>query len=363
MNKNDLEKYVKRKEKITIPEVQSEFSLNYKEAKDLFSELESDGIIRLNDDLYYHYCAKLHSAKSNDLSSGSRSIRELSDKLKHLKETIDSMPSLYKNIVEFCVENRTVTISLLQRRFQIGYNKSAQIMDWLTEKHIVSSERTRFRQVLLDHEDYFAMYGEEEEEDDEEDEEREYDERRAYLEERRKELLRRMQAEMEEGDEDEEEFYDDDFDLSDLMLDFDDDEEDESEERDDHSGKTIYELLHSDENSQEKEKAENGISSLVNCLRKEAKSQGDIESEMPSHNLWDDEEDFESACMDLIEEIASSNKLMTRQKAIQESKDRLEKARKRKVNSSQIQVLQRVVFEFSIATDEEFQALMKSIFG
>ena len=73
-------------------------------------------------------------------------------------------------------------------------------------------------------------------------------------------------------------------------------------------------------------------------------------------------EEFENKCMDIIEQITSIDIKQTRQGAIKVAEKMLEKAKttgKKKV----IDIYARVVEEFKIATDEEYELLKKQIFS
>ena len=50
----------------------------------------------------------------------------------------------------FIIEKNNASIGLLQRRFRIGFNKAARIMDQLCEAGVVSdSESTKSRKILM----------------------------------------------------------------------------------------------------------------------------------------------------------------------------------------------------------------------
>ena len=73
-------------------------------------------------------------------------------------------------------------------------------------------------------------------------------------------------------------------------------------------------------------------------------------------------EEFENKCMDIIEQITAIDIKQTRQGAIKVAEKMLEKAQatgKKKV----IDIYSRVVEEFKIATDEEYELLKKQIFS
>ena len=73
-------------------------------------------------------------------------------------------------------------------------------------------------------------------------------------------------------------------------------------------------------------------------------------------------EEFENKCMDIIEQIVAIDIKQTRQGAIKVAEKMLEKA-KAKGNKRIIEIYERVVHEFNIATDEEYNMLRDQIFS
>ena len=72
---------------------------------------------------------------------------------------------------------------------------------------------------------------------------------------------------------------------------------------------------------------------------------------------------FENKCMDMIEKIVSIDIRNTRQDAIKIAEKMLAAAKAKKANQSAIDVFERVVKEFNIATDKEYELLRKQIFS
>ena len=73
-------------------------------------------------------------------------------------------------------------------------------------------------------------------------------------------------------------------------------------------------------------------------------------------------EEFENKCMDIIEQIVSISIKQDRQGAIKVTEKMLEKAKttgKQRV----IEIYERVLHEFNIATDAEYNLLRKQIFS
>lgn len=73
-----------------------------------------------------------------------------------------------------------------------------------------------------------------------------------------------------------------------------------------------------------------------------------------------DIDEFEQKCMDIIEVIVSIDKKNTREDAIRIAKKMRDKLIA-KTNDS-LSIYERVVKEFELATDEEFDSLKKQIF-
>ena len=74
-------------------------------------------------------------------------------------------------------------------------------------------------------------------------------------------------------------------------------------------------------------------------------------------------EEFENKCMDIIETIVGIDNRMDRKGAIKVAEKMLEKARTKTKNKEVIAIYERVVKEFNIATDTEYEMLKRQIFG
>lgn len=65
------------------------------------------------------------------------------------RDTDDDDP-LYNEIVEFAIESGKVSASLLQRRFRLGYNRAARIVDLLEERGVIGpANGSKPREVLI----------------------------------------------------------------------------------------------------------------------------------------------------------------------------------------------------------------------
>jgi len=69
---------------------------------------------------------------------------------------------LTEDAIEFILKQKQASVSMLQRRFRIGYNRAARIIDEIEERGIIGpSDGSRPRQVLMTEDEYFgSMSGE-----------------------------------------------------------------------------------------------------------------------------------------------------------------------------------------------------------
>ena len=110
----------------------------------------------------------LDFAKSGVLSHATiiecENIKEVQDKIKEdeaklegtsdSKESVDGSDSgdeLYDQIVDFVVKSGKASASLLQRKFKIGYNRAATMIDLLEENGIIgpATGNSKPREVLV----------------------------------------------------------------------------------------------------------------------------------------------------------------------------------------------------------------------
>lgn len=63
--------------------------------------------------------------------------------------------------LKYCVTSNQASVSMIQRRFPIGYIKACKIIDWMENMNYVTpSEGSKSRKVLLSKEEFFNIYGE-----------------------------------------------------------------------------------------------------------------------------------------------------------------------------------------------------------
>ncbi|MCD8372344.1 MAG: DNA translocase FtsK [Clostridia bacterium] len=67
---------------------------------------------------------------------------------------------VYLRALKYCVESNKASVSMLQRRFPIGYMKACKIIDWMENmNYITKGEGPNSRKVLLSHDEFINTYG------------------------------------------------------------------------------------------------------------------------------------------------------------------------------------------------------------
>ena len=75
---------------------------------------------------------------------------EKEDKQKSVEIEVDEDDPLYNEIVEFVISTQKASASLLQRKFKLGYNRAARIIDLLEERGIIGPQNgSKPREVLV----------------------------------------------------------------------------------------------------------------------------------------------------------------------------------------------------------------------
>ena len=84
-----------------------------------------------------------------------RSAIENADK----KSSKEPQDELTEDAIAFIFKSKQASVSMLQRRFRIGYNRAARIIDEIEEKGIIGpSDGSRPRQLLITEEEYYGGY-------------------------------------------------------------------------------------------------------------------------------------------------------------------------------------------------------------
>lgn len=114
---------------ITISFLQRKFKIGFERAAGIFDELIEKGIIEKPQEPKISLC-KIVSIERKE-------PKQISDEV------------LFEKIVEYIKSVANVSTSLLQRKFKLGYNRAATMMDLLEEKKIVSPDDGTGKRAIL----------------------------------------------------------------------------------------------------------------------------------------------------------------------------------------------------------------------
>ncbi len=82
------------------------------------------------------------------------------------KNSSEPQDELTEDAIAFIFKSKQASVSMLQRRFRIGYNRAARIIDEIEEKGIIGpSDGSRPRQLLITEEEYYGGYSDGDEKD------------------------------------------------------------------------------------------------------------------------------------------------------------------------------------------------------
>ena len=82
-----------------------------------------------------------------EVSNSDKSASQIED----MNQTEEYDDPLYNDIVEFVISTQKASASLLQRKFKIGYNKAARMIDTLEENGVIgpATGNSKPREVLV----------------------------------------------------------------------------------------------------------------------------------------------------------------------------------------------------------------------
>lgn len=93
------------------------------------------------------YCRKFGKAKYNE---SMMDLDNTSNETTHDKTDVDNDDPLYNEIVEFAIKSGKISASLIQRKYRLGYNRAARIIDTLEERGIIGAQNgSKPREVLI----------------------------------------------------------------------------------------------------------------------------------------------------------------------------------------------------------------------
>lgn len=90
---------------------------------------------------------------------------KINKEIEKKKEKLDKdMDPLFKEAIEYILDDEQASISFLQRKLKIGYSRAARIVDQMEELNIIGpSEGSKPRKLFMEREDIMKLLGEEDE--------------------------------------------------------------------------------------------------------------------------------------------------------------------------------------------------------
>ena len=108
MNEMELEKYFIENKLVSIPEIQKEFHLGYKEVHNIILKFLEEEKIFLKDDLNYAYIGKT-----------------------------EEIPLVYKQVLWDCIQNDYVSLTHIQSEFSLSIPTAKSIINWMSENDYI----------------------------------------------------------------------------------------------------------------------------------------------------------------------------------------------------------------------------------
>ena len=125
----------------------------------LFSPVEANKPIRIQGP----YISETESAAVIDFVKSQSETEYREDVIKSIEVTDkpiaqdSAADELTEDAIEFILKQKQASVSMLQRRFRIGYNRAARIIDEIEDMGIIGpSDGSRPRQVLMTEEEYYG---------------------------------------------------------------------------------------------------------------------------------------------------------------------------------------------------------------
>ncbi|MGN1103343.1 MAG: hypothetical protein ACI4QI_00555 [Candidatus Coproplasma sp.] len=178
MDVKDLRKYICTMGEVTIPQVQNEYSLGYKEARSLFSQLEEEGAIKLKDNLTFAWCEKKKEERrtgrrpedimhrrinSENYEEIHQILKERAEQLRRDREDEDDEyephEELCLRILHDCIDYKWLTPALISEKFGLSFRRACQAIDWLKNMHYVTeSMGSSGNRILISRADFNKRY-------------------------------------------------------------------------------------------------------------------------------------------------------------------------------------------------------------
>ena len=145
---NDILAFMIETGNLSMAAIQRKFSIGFARTARIFVQLEDMGIISYNEQGE----KKLNKEAINNPSSKTTIKKPIMD--------INRFDILIPEVLKSVMEDKTVSISRIQRTFVIGYARAARIVEQMEENGFIESRTDcKPRKVLIDKEEYQKLFG------------------------------------------------------------------------------------------------------------------------------------------------------------------------------------------------------------
>ena len=326
--------YVASKDEIVFPELQRDFSLSYKRAKEAVDVLVKEQYIEYDSGIRYKVKKKLSQSESQKGRYEPKNDTELR-----------YIAGLFR-----CVKFGKASTAIVRETIGSDFGEAINAIQWMQNNGFVAPFRkgTAFWDVKITKDEFMNKFGH----------------------------LLDKDGNIPIGDDEDED--DDDFDIDELL--FDDDEDDDEDflpphlRRDSRVGddtitsvgkfrrkSTEDDKTRADEKIREKLKEKRqALASVLNAVAAR-KFEPVTSKKKPAHPSWQNDEEFENVVMNRIEKIVKTDKRMGKSGAVKKAEVYLDAVRDTS-DWKMTQVYERVVYELKISSDEDYRKLREALF-
>ena len=164
--------YVRRERKFSIPILQREFGLGYRDAMDAVEELLQNKAAVFDAGVMYRCILPQEQPpvaqkeapqrveeRRNALIEARR--QEIMKRMQAAEREDEEVPSQFIKALACVIKRGSASISMLQRELQIGYNHAGRIIEWMEEMKYISpfDGTAKPRTVLITTEEFVSRYG------------------------------------------------------------------------------------------------------------------------------------------------------------------------------------------------------------
>lgn len=163
MDRAKIIDYIKNTGTAEAADLQNEFEISYKDAKEIIDELAGEGHLVYSGGVKYSYISKTETAQEG----GDRkySISKFTGNYKNCFKDDDKKDDSDEweqrsEALQLCIQMQQASVSFIQRRMPVGYIEACKLIDWMEEMGFISeSNGLTPRRVLITQEEFDKLHG------------------------------------------------------------------------------------------------------------------------------------------------------------------------------------------------------------